>query len=56
MRYREAYTALEAGDAARATDLFQTLAASAPTDGPTAFHLRRLAEGARDTRIEMTEK
>ena len=56
VRYREAYAALAAGDAARATDLFQTIVARAPTDGPTAFHLRRLAEGARDTRIEMTEK
>jgi len=59
-RYREAYAALEAGDAARATALFEALAAAAPVDGPTdgpvAFHLRRLAEGTRDTRIEMTEK
>jgi adenylate cyclase len=55
-RYREAYAALEAGDAAAATALFQTLAQAAPKDGPIAFHLRRLAEGARDARIEMTEK
>jgi adenylate cyclase len=59
-RYRDAYAALEAGDAARATELLQALAAAAPADGPpdgpVAFHLRRLAEGARDTRIEMTEK
>jgi hypothetical protein len=36
--------------------LFQALATLAPTDGPVAFHLQRLADGARDTFIRMTEK
>jgi adenylate cyclase len=55
-RYREAYAALAAGAVDQATALFQTLAAEDPRDGPVAFHLRRLAEGAHDVRIEMTEK
>jgi adenylate cyclase len=55
-RYREAYDALATGDTARATPLFQALATLAPTDGPVAFHLQRLADGARDTFIRMTEK
>jgi adenylate cyclase len=55
-RYREAYDALATGDAARAAPLFQALATLAPTDGPVAFHLQRLADGARDTFIRMTEK
>ena len=55
-RYREAYAALDRGDTACAAALLQTLAAEDPTDGPVAFHLHRLAEGARDTRIVMTEK
>ena len=55
-RYREAYAALDRGDAEDAKRLLETLAAEDPADGPVAFHLRRLAEGARDTRIVMTEK
>jgi len=56
VHYREAYQALEAGDAALARALFDTLGAIAPKDGPIAFHLKRLAEGHTDARIEMTEK
>ena len=55
-RYREAYAALEQGDAEAAKALLETLAAEDPADGPVALHLRRLAEGARDARIVMTEK
>jgi class 3 adenylate cyclase len=55
-RYREAYAALDRGDADGARRLLETLAAEDPADGPVAFHLHRLAEGARDTRIVMTEK
>jgi class 3 adenylate cyclase len=55
-RYREAYAALDAGETARAGALLEALAAAEPDDAAVAFHRTRLAEGARDNLIVMTEK
>ncbi len=53
--YRAAYARLEAGDAAARAAL-DDLAAKRPDDGVVAFHRERLAAGALDATVVMTEK
>ncbi len=55
-RYREAYTLLDAGDPEGARTIFTGLAAADPDDAAVTFQLHRIAEGARDGLIVMTEK
>jgi adenylate cyclase len=55
-RYLTAYQALEDTDGEAATQLFETLAAAFPSDGPTDFHLQRLRRGEGGTLIVMNEK
>ncbi|MBV8169206.1 MAG: adenylate/guanylate cyclase domain-containing protein, partial [Alphaproteobacteria bacterium] len=55
-RYREAYDLLDAGDPEAARAIFEELAAADPDDTAVTFQLHRIAEGARDGLIVMTEK
>ncbi len=55
-RYRLAYDALDRGDVRVATAKFTELSFENPNDGCVALHLGRLAAGACDTEIRMTEK
>ncbi|MBF0095038.1 MAG: adenylate/guanylate cyclase domain-containing protein [Alphaproteobacteria bacterium] len=55
-RYRTAYALMDAGRVGEAHPLFEALGREAPDDGCVALHLRRLAEGAVDARIVMTDK
>jgi adenylate cyclase len=54
-RYADAFSALERGDDA-AKDLLAALLRDAPEDRCVAYHLERIARGARDAEIVLSEK
>ena len=54
-RYREAYAALERGDAG-VREIFEALHREDPTDGCVRFHLNRLRDGILTTEVVMEDK